>query len=258
MALLKPAAKPVAPQVPAEAQVFTTAGVVEQGAPWPDEGAPWPDENEHADSAYYQAPVQPPIPAPVTPQNTIAPSAPQGGSLVAPGTRSLGFAQKKVGPRSFPQIALKDDVFTDGDGRKYGSEIFGYILGSRDKIVYQGQPYKNPKTDVAFTYDDLTSNGRDLQVVLDEMKSRGLVISRREYQDVYFKIHAPGEPYHNQPRVLSIPPQSTERFGGFLTTLEFEVGGEGNVPGVLVRCYAGPKVERATFPFYPWGFERVQ
>ncbi len=176
-----------------------------------------------------------------------------GGSLAA--LADQGFEGLAFDWTSFPSISLKNEGhFEDFDGKVYGKELTFYVRGSKKRTVYRAEPYADPKKDVMFTYDNITTqNGVDVQAELARWKALGKTTKPKEYLEVMVELFAPGTEMDGEFRILSIPPASTGRLSGHLAKATFK--GNGNPGAVLTVARVGNKVTGVANPFYPWDFK---
>lgn len=212
--------------------------------------------------------TSPEVLAPVNPvavqtQNTAVAETTRSAMTSAPDLAEAGFGGLAIGARSFPIIALKTDgLFEDSDGGAYGKGFRCRPISSKAKTAVQGRKVVNGKADekVFFTYDGITStSGRSVAELEKEFTDDGRTLARREYTDVIVTMEAPGEPYDQELRILSIAPTSRERLSGAIMTLAIRNGWNTqammeNINNYVLSVEVGAKVTKAEQPFYPWSF----
>ena len=165
-----------------------------------------------------------------------------------------GFEGVTIGFGSYPIVKLEDGIFQTND-EELGKEIIGRLLNSKKKILYRTKVPEGESPEIVYTYDDvLSTSGNPIKDVLAEWEADGEKWERKEYLDVVTRIEDEESPYDSRIVLLSIPPASSNRFGGYVG--ELMMSGR-KVADVLTRVSVGKKVTKTRFPFYPWNFSQA-
>jgi hypothetical protein len=200
------------------------------------------------------------VPAVQTVSNTL-PAPANSGSMSAENLAQQGYEGLEFDFTSFPVISLKTNgQFEDSDGTKYGTEFHCRIHQTKEKFVYrgllQGKVMDN-KADIAYSYDQIISTrGEKIDDVIVRWKAQGKTWEQKKYLEALVEMHAPGEPYDGEFRMLSIAPTSVGRLAGFLYTCQVRLQGQ-HLSTQMVRVYCGEQVTKAVQPFYPWAFSKA-
>lgn len=164
----------------------------------------------------------------------------------------MGFKGLDFGFGAFPIITLDDGQFMSNDV-ELGEQFDCYIQSSCEKILYRTNVGQNEKPELVYTYDDqITTKGEQVADVLNDWRSAGQTYQRKVYLDVIVEMCGDNE-LAGQLAVLSIPPQSTTRFSGYLAQV---VRLKRKTPQeVVTTVYRGRKVTGTRFPWFPWAFK---
>lgn len=181
-----------------------------------------------------------------------------------PDFEAAGFEGVDVTNRTFPIIALKTDgVFEDTEQRAWGKSFSGHILQIKKKWVINATKTVAGKTDTQTLFSpnkNITSAGRDVTAVLREWEADGRTPGEwKEYRDVLFTVHAPGEETDEELVILSVSPTSVSRLNNKIIRLTLGIKDPAEVQdkltGTLMTVSVGAKVTGVDNPFYPWDFK---
>ena len=233
-----------------------TRGAVEEAPPWDDaEGV------DLADEEIVQVQETPRVPAAVAglPAEGVR-SAGLPTRAGDPVTRQLaesGFDGLDLGSGfgAFPNVVLKDDVFSTTDGDKLGETFACIIHSSRPKWIVKSSDQKD--AEFKYTYDKETdTQGRPLSKIYKIWRAQGLMDGEpvfRSYLDVTAQLVDVSRKELGSVVLLQIPQTSIERLKGYLTNLMVQ----GLKPsGVITQVYLGQKVTSVKHPFWPWAFKK--
>lgn len=188
----------------------------------------------------------------------VATSGKSIGGNVLKELEEEGFEGLNIDWTSFPSISLQNEGhFADFDGTIYGKEFDCKLLKSTTRWVYRGEPVKDNKKDVAFSYDRVkTQNGLLIEDIRNNWEAEGKVFNEKEYLEVMVEMVAPGEPWDGELRILSVSPTSKGRYTGQMVKLKALAKAQGRgVSDYITKVSVGPKVTKVQNPFYPWMFE---
>lgn len=191
-----------------------------------------------------------------TVSNHAAPAVAMGNCLSE--AANQGFEGLAFDWTSFPTIKLENDgKFTDIDGHQYGKEFTCYLRASKPRYVYLGQPVKDNKRDVAYSYDRVvTASGQTVEAVTNEWKALGKEVECKEYLEVLVEIHAPGEANDGEFRLMQVSPASKGRFSGHYA--KCAALGKGDAGNVITKVKVGEKITKTANSYFPWAFEVVR
>ena len=163
-----------------------------------------------------------------------------------------GFEGLEFGFGAFPQISLQNNgTFEYSGGGLIGIDFYCIILGSKAKYIYKnGQ--KKALEDFVYSYDkEYTLQGGLVQAKLDEWVGKGWVPEEKKYLDVQAQIVS-NDQHNGELVLLSIPPNSINRFSGYIATVQGRHGK--SIKKVITHCYLGDRVTKGEYPFNPWAF----
>lgn len=150
-----------------------------------------------------------------------------------------------------PMISLKTDgQFEDVTGENYGKSFSCDLIGCRPKYAYSFQGSTDPKTELAYTYDQITTTkGGSLEDFKAGLVARGKEVSMKRYMEVDVVLSSGDPSVNGASRTLSIPPSSVSAFTAHMKMVH-RMGT--NSPTV---CKVGDKVKHGSAPaYYPWSF----
>lgn len=206
-----------------------------------DNGTPWNEE------AAVAAPVVTP---PVTSANK--PPATSAGGVMA-GLSGDGFdaLDGQIGFGSFPIIKLDKDKF-DVNGEPL-DDFSCVMLQARSKWIHKVGDKDNES--IFYSYDGQhDTGGRSVESRYNEWKNEGYNTSGvdvREYMEVMVKMI--GTSLDGQLALLSVPPASVKRLGGYRAEVRLSHGLLLNQ--VITVCKKAPLVKISPkVSFYPWNF----
>ena len=165
-----------------------------------------------------------------------------------------GFEGLEFGFGAFPMVTLQNNgTFEFSGGGVIGIDFYCKILGSKSKYIFKnGQ--KKALEDFVYSYDQVhTASGDLVQTKLDEWKEKGWGedIDQKRYLDVQAQIVS--QDTHNGELVLlSIPPNSINRFSGYIATVKGRHCR--NIKNVITHVHLGDRVAKGDYPFTPWAF----
>jgi len=165
------------------------------------------------------------------------------------GYEGLNFEQFGV----TPIVSLDGQEFKCNDGRSFGPEFFCFAHTSRPKFVYKpslasnDHRWKTLDTKIAFSYDRQTTNGKDLNQILNSWQEQGITHTVIQYLEITCVLDS-GEVV-----LLSVPPTSIGRFTSFFQNVVLSR----RKPLAQVRCRVGTGalVTKAVQEFYPMSFD---
>jgi hypothetical protein len=194
------------------------------------------------------APSLPAVPPPAS-VPTASQATSTGNTIQA--LEEAGFKGLSLRFGAYPIVTLQNDgMFQTSEGAVLGTEFYAVFIGSQPKwIVKNGQSGDNEQFE--YTFDkQTTTNGRDLNDILETWESYGWTPEWREYLDVAAQIV--GGQLDGQMVMLSVPQTSIPRISGYMVT----VGMKHNAAPseVVTKISRGEKITRVKYPFYPWSF----
>jgi len=168
---------------------------------------------------------------------------------------AAGFAGLVFDWTAFPMISLKTDgQFEDSNGQTYGKGFECKVIGSKIKYAHSFTGSTNPKTDLIYSYDKITStSGKDVVSFESDLRAAGKEVTCKEYLEVMVELVAPGESHDGEFRLVSVSPTSKGRF----SSLIFKLVQKGIKDTAVIRMEVGEKVRNVANPFYPWSFVLV-
>jgi hypothetical protein len=191
----------------------------------------------------------------------MVPAAPQGAVTTVPGqelpTMSVNDMAQAEGFDgldfdsfgTFPVIALKRGSYKTSNGEDLGQSFNCYITSSRPKYLYKTKvPDNDPRSDVCYSYDQQTSNGKELHDIFADWASKGCQYEMKKYLELTVTMEDGRLMY------LSVPPTSISRFSAFTAERLMK---RLKAATTLVRVGIGPEVTKTVFPFNPLSFEIV-
>ena len=151
----------------------------------------------------------------------------------------------------FPTVTLTNDLkYTLSSGGDLGSEFFCFVHEGRKKYLYSnGLPMGHKDSEVAYSYDQKTSNGKPLEPILAQWRAAGYTPTLKTYMELVCKLD------DERIVLLSVPPASIARFTSFVAdTIQARL----LVPQARCRVSVGERVLKAAVPFHPMKFEMAR
>lgn len=150
---------------------------------------------------------------------------------------------------TFPIISLKRGSFKTSSGEDLGTSFNCVITSSRAKYLYKTKlPDNDPRSAVAYSYDQQTSNGKNLQDIIASWAAQGVGYDTKKYLELTCTLE------DGRLMLLSVPPTSISRFSAFTAS---RIMRGLKAPDTLVKVYIGAEVTRVAFPFTPIEFAIV-
>ena len=216
--------------------------VVESEAPSPAEDVLEPEE-----------PTQ--VVAPTSAQQP--PAVPSGAAMVDQ-MAAAGFSGLHIDWTSFPTIVLDKGEFCTSDGNNLEKQDVNVrIMQTRARYVLRTKTAEDDDAELAYTYNmgELLDPESDVAIKVAQWTDNSLQYDIKEYIEAVAMVEDEDHSLNEQMVLLQIPPTSTGRFSGFMTSNQLSK--KKMPPDYITRCYRGEKVTKAKKPFYPWAFEYV-
>lgn len=151
----------------------------------------------------------------------------------------------------FPNVVLANSgVFTLSTGGDLGTQFYCRFIDSKKKTMYgNGLPMGAKDSEVCYSYDEQTSNGRNLEEILAGWRAAGYTPTKKNYLELVCQLD------DGRVVLLSVPPASISRFTGFVAATI-----TAQIPYTQARCrvYVGEKVTKTAVPFSPIAFDMVR
>jgi len=152
---------------------------------------------------------------------------------------------------TFPTISLKRGSFKTSSGEDLGQSFEAIITSSRSKFLFKTRlPDNDPRSDVAYTYDKQSSNGKDLQGILNGWATNGIGYEEKKYLELSCTLR------DGRMMLLSVPPTSISRFSAFTAErlMKRKPANETIVRVGIAPEVTGPNIQ---FPWNPLSFSIV-
>lgn len=177
-----------------------------------------------------------------------------GGVMAGLSGDGFDSLDNQIGFGSFPIIKLDKDKF-DVNGEQL-DDFDCVMLQARSKWIHKVGEKDNES--IFYSYDnEHDTGGRTVTSRYAEWKNEGYDVKSvdvREYMEVMVKVI--GTSLDGQLALLSVPPASVKRLGGYRAETRLSKGAKLNE--VITKCTKAPLVKiSAKVSFYPWNFKFV-
>lgn len=182
------------------------------------------------------------------PSAAVAVPRPQGSGLMPSGQGGddgFGVLDSHLGFGSFPIVKLDKQEY-EVENETLGQAFDCVMLKAQEK-----QLHRVSDSELLYTVDGvLDSKGRPVEQIHAEWRAKGLKWVVKTYIEILALMQ--GGPKDGELVILSIPPASNNRLGGYRASLQLMRGKR--LSEVVTTCGLGPKLKVDGNTFYPWAF----